>query len=770
LDAGDHLMGYLDPYVLPVDALITPLSGLPATYRKEINARTEDYAVTRPKSRLPSTVVDALTAALLERFRQPKTIVDAVVELSLAEGLDARAILDDAAQMVRRFADEGVLAPAGSPLADPIVAERSPGDRLGEIEVVEPVQVLVDVEVHRGRTADGTAVAVKLARRAARAGTLTALAHEVRVLNRLGGDGAPELVAHGDLNGRPWIATRWCEGVDAVIAAAALRGMDAEAAPGALLRLAEAVLAAYSRLHAHGVIHGDVHPRNLIVDGAGTVTVLDFGASVLDGDRAEKLASGRPGIDLYAEPEVAEAALAGAPFPAPTAAGEQYALGVLVFVLLVGDHPYGFTADPRELLRRVLYRPRSLDDRLSGMAGVERVIRRALQPRAEDRHASSAALLDAYRAAVSAQPFVGGRRAAGPGSRATGADRLMTAVLDRLAPKGARFDPPSAADPMVMHGLAGRAWALLRCAEARGDPELLAVADLWATEAAAAAADVRGKASLLHGGAGVQAVRVTVARARADRAEQAAGLAAFVEAASERSPGADVTHGTAGLLLGCCAVLRDAPPNERRLLAGLGAGLAKSLEVDGSARFGVAHGNAGRLLALLRWAEATGARPGERVAGRLDALAAAASGARRRQWILAGDGRSADHSLVASWCNGAAGLVHVWLAAYRVLGDDRWARLAEQAGTTIEHGPDTTSGDLCCGLAGQAYSLLCLYRASGEERWLESSRRLADGAAEVISRVRPDVRDSLYAGEPGVASLAADLSHPADARMPLIDP
>ncbi|WP_410792312.1 lanthionine synthetase LanC family protein [Kribbella sp. C-35] len=752
-------MGYLDPYVLPADALITPLSRLPATYREKIDAGAGDYAVTRPRSRLPSTVVDARTAALLERFRQPKTIVDAVLELSLTEGLDPRAILDDAAQMVRRFADEGVLAPADSPLAAPIVSELARGDRLGQIEVLEPVQVLVDVEVHRGRAADGTPVAVKLARRAADTNALTALAHEARVLDRLGGDVAPELVASGDLDGRPWIATRWCEGVDAATAAAALRGTDAT--PGALLRLVEAVLDAYCRLHAHGVVHGDVHPRNLVVDDAGIVTVLDFGTAVLDGACADGHAGSRPGVDLYAEPEVAEAALAGAPLPAPTIAGEQFALGVLASVLLVGDHPYGFTADPRELLRRIIDRPPSFDDRLSGIAGVEPVIRRALQRHPGDRHASTAALLDAFRAA---RPRADARPTSGPRSRSSGPDRLMTAVLDRLAPQRARFDPPSVADPMAMHGLAGRAWAILRCAESRGDPELLAVADLWATEAAAAAAD---KPSLLYGAAGVHVVRLAVARARADEAEQAAALAAFVDAASEPSVGADVTHGRAGLLLGCCTALRDAPPAERRLLAGLGARLADGLEADANAPYGVAHGIAGRLLALLRWAEVTGVPPGERVVERLDTLAGAVAGAtRRRQWAYAG----APHSLVASWCNGFAGLVHVWLAAYRVLGDDRWRHLAEQAGTSVEHGLDTMSGDLCCGLGGQAYALLALYRASGEARWLESSRRLAEGAAEVITRVRPDVRDSLFAGEPGVAALAADLAHPADARMPLVDP
>lgn len=761
-------MGYLDLYVLPADALIRPMSGLASAYREKIEAGADDYSVTRPRSRLPSTVVDARTAALLERFRQPKTIVDAVLELSVEEGLDPRAILDDAAQMVRRFADEGVLAPAGSPLAAPIVAELAPGDRLGQAEVLEPVQVLVDVEVHRGRAADGTPVAVKLARRAADASALAALAHEARVLDRLGGDVAPELIASGDLDGRPWIATRWCEGVDAATAAAALRGTDAETAPAALLRLAEAVLDAYCRLHAHGVVHGDVHPRNLVIDGGGNVTVLDFGSSVLDGVRADDHADRRPGVDIYAEPEVAAAALTGAPLPPPTAAGEQFSLGVLVFVLLAGDHPYGFTADPRELLGRILNRPRSFDDRLSGLAGVERVIGRALQPRPGDRHASTAALLDAFRAAVAAR--AGARPAGGMRARPTASDRLMAAVLDRLVPKDARFDLPSSVDPTVMHGLAGRAWAMLRYAESRGDPELLAVADVWATEAAAA--NIRGQASLLHGAAGVHAVRLAVARARADEEERAAATAAFVAAASEPSEGADVTHGRAGLLLGCCAVLQDAAPGERRLLAGLGARLADGLEEDSDAiPYGVAHGAAGRLLALLRWAEATGVSPRESVAERLDTLAGAFAGAgRRRQWALTGDGRSAGHSLVASWCNGAAGLVHLWLAAHRVFGDDRWVRLAEQAGTTVEHGPDLMSGDLCCGLGGQAYALLALYRAGGEARWLESSRRIAEGAAQVISRVRPDVRDSLYAGEPGVATLAADLAHPADARMPLVDP
>lgn len=746
-------MGYLDPYVLPEDTRITALSGLRSPGLEEIGAGADDFVVTRPWSRLPSSVVDARTAALLERFRQPTTIVDAVVELSAAERLDPRAILDDAARMVRRLVEEGVLAPAGSLLADPILAEVSPGDRLGGIEVVEPVQVFVDVEVHRGRTADGADVAIKLARAAARASAVAGLTHERRVLERLGGDVAPALVAYGDRDGRPWIATRWCAGIDVASAAATAQATDA------VLRLAEAVLEAYSRLHAHGVVHGDVHPRNVVVDEAGAVTILDLGASVLDGVRADDRGGGRAGVDLFAEPEVAEAALAGAPLPPPTPLGEQYAVGVLLFVLLVGDHPYGSTADPRELLRRVLDPPTSVEDRLSVTGGVGRVVRRALQARPEDRHASIADMLAAFRAALAAHPAGVGRVGSAAGS--TGPGRLTADVLDRLASKDARFEQPPTGDPMVMHGLAGRAWALLRCAEAREDPELLAVADLWATLAAAAADTSESKPSLLHGAAGVHAVRLAVARARCDPSDQHAAVAAFVDAASAPSAGADVTHGRAGLLLGCCAMLAAAQPEQRRPLTVLGARLADDLDAGVEVPYGVAHGAAGRLLALLRWVEVTRTAPHERLAARLDDLARTVAGAGRPQ---------RRHPLVASWCNGAAGLVHVWIAAHRVLGDDRWDRLARQAGTSVELVPNTPTGDLCCGLGGQAYALLALHRATGEARWLGSSRRLAEAAAHAVRRVHPDVRDSLYAGQPGVAALAADLAVPAEARMPLVDP
>lgn len=45
----------------------------------------DDYAVTRRGARSTSSVVDRLTARLLEQLRSPLTIVDAIIALSRAE-------------------------------------------------------------------------------------------------------------------------------------------------------------------------------------------------------------------------------------------------------------------------------------------------------------------------------------------------------------------------------------------------------------------------------------------------------------------------------------------------------------------------------------------------------------------------------------------------------------------------------------------------------------------------------------------------------------
>jgi serine/threonine-protein kinase len=80
--------------------------------------------------------------------------------------------------------------------------------------------------------------------------------------------------------------------------------------------------------HAHGLVHRDVKPQNLFLLEDGTVKVVDFGlAGRIDDD------SERVGTPHYMAPEVCEAG--NAEF-----ASDIYALGIVLYHLLVGQPPY----------------------------------------------------------------------------------------------------------------------------------------------------------------------------------------------------------------------------------------------------------------------------------------------------------------------------------------------------------------------------------------------------------------------------------------------
>jgi serine/threonine-protein kinase len=186
----------------------------------------------------------------------------------------------------------------------------------------------------------------------------------------------------------------------------------------------------------------------------------------------------------------------------------------------------------------------------------------------------------------------------------------------------------------------------------------------------------------------------------------------------------------------------------------------------------MAHGWAGVLYAILRWCDSTGSDPPPVVSDRLIQLAECAQPSGRGvswPWLDS----AAEHPAGASmpgWCNGAAGFVHLWTAAHRLLGEERFARLAELAAWEAWEHPSRVRS-LCCGLAGRAYSLLTLFRHTGEPVWLDRAWQLADRAARQTPRGGDaEFPDSLYKGEVGVAILAADLASPAEAFMPFFEP
>ncbi len=796
-------MTITDAMVLPPDLVLAPVGDLPTEALANVEHGSGDWAVARPRSRTLTRIVDADLAALLGRFREERTIVDAVIDFAHAAGRDPRETLEEALPALQRFIDSRWLVPAGSPEAASIEQTHATGDRVAGCEVVEAVQVLEDTELYQARQADGRLVALKLARPGAGPLVARLFRREASVLRRLGGEPSPELLDADEAGSAPWLAMEWCAGVPVTVAAAEHRRGAGGQARQALRALALRVLDAYRSLHERGVVHGDVHPRNLLADADGRIRIVDFGlARVVDGD-PELAAARRGGVAEYHEPELAAARLGRRRRPAATPAGVQCALAARLYHLFTGAAYLDFASEKTAMLRQVVEQgPLPFARRgAASWPDVERVLARALAKRPEDRYPSLAAMAADLAAAEPPREAPAPPPPAAPDVRAV-PDGLVDRALLQLRPEGRLFAEGPAGTPAasLTFGAAGCAWTLLRLACLRDDPALLAQADLWAARAAALAGrddafycpalDVTeatvGRVSPFHAVSGVHAVEALVAHARGDMVSMGGAIERFAAAADQPCENQDLTVGRSSVLV-ACALLFEAmagvPPttgfeDQRRdalrllgdrTLAEVWAWAAAQPTIAEAREMrytGIAHGWGGLCYAALLWCEAAGTPPPDGLPRRLDELAALAEPhGRGLRWPVRVQvpRRNGAPGYMASWCNGAPGLVHLWTAAGRRYRLEEHRRLAEGAAWNAWESHDV-AGSICCGFAGRAYALLDRYRHTGDAVWVERARQL--GARAAACTTDPAMPTSLYKGALGVALLAAELEAPETARLP----
>src|SRR5438270_5974398 len=103
----------------------------------------------------------------------------------------------------------------------------------------------------------------------------------------------------------------------------------------AALEAAAQVLEALAHAHAHGIVHRDVKPANvLLADGGGiSVKLFDFGLALMREEEGLTAAGDIPGTLAYISPE----RLRGEP---TGPAADVWAVGVLLWEALAGAHPF----------------------------------------------------------------------------------------------------------------------------------------------------------------------------------------------------------------------------------------------------------------------------------------------------------------------------------------------------------------------------------------------------------------------------------------------
>jgi serine/threonine protein kinase len=782
---------------MPVDVALTPISDFDPASLVGLEFAEGDWIVTRVASRSRSMIISADLAELFQSFRTPRTIFDVILQYARVHALDPQAVLDKSWPVLTRFLHANWLVPENSYLSRDLAPWYEPGCSLMGHTVEACIHVADDTQVYRARTPAGELCAVKVVDMTS-GPNVAALHQEGRILERVGGSPSPRYLGLGGDERRRFLVMEWCEGVE--VAQAVARTAGDSGSQRATRDLLVAVLSSYATLHARQVLHGDVHPGNLLVDADGKVRILDFGlARVLDDPASGRRRGGAP---EYFDPDYAAAARAGAPPPPATAESEQYALGVLCYRMATGRDYLRFSPAADDFYEQVEQAP-PLSFAENGVVpwpDLESALRRSLSKVASDRFASVAAMAVAVsRVSIDEQP-------ASPSASvtATRADRLIERISKLVDPNNDLFTlgPGTGPRATFMSGAAGIAYYLLRMAQLRGDPTPLAAADQWAERAATLAQEPRGvyddsvgvgrhvvgSVSPYHTRSGVELVRGLVAHARGDTRTLLEAARAYLDLVNRPNQGVDPTLGATSVLAGYSHLvrsLREVDDQEEvtgatlERLTGHANAVADHVAQqvvrqrrDGQdgpvTHTGAAHGWAGVLYTLMTWWDVANRDVDDGVVGRLNELASrGVRGGRGLRWPMRTNEEPS--SFMNSWCHGSPGHVYLWNAAHRALGDTAYRDIAVAAAfATFEgQGPNTT---LCCGQAGHVFALLNMYRHTQEEVWLRcASERLQSAVARNDAVSGGRWSHSLYRGQVGLALAALEIAYPDEARHPLFE-
>ena len=265
-----------------------------------------------------------------------------------------------------------------------------PGARFGDFAIDRALGVGGMSVVHLARDVrDDRLVALKVmsARLGDRPEIRERFIREAQAGSTLAHEAIVPIFDAGAIGGRPYLAMRLVEGGTL----ADLVGRP-QLTPARTLELLTPIADALDHAHRRGVIHRDVKPTNVLVDGDGSPYLADFGiAHLLDAGRVTTEFVGTP---AYTAPEQVRGEQL-------TGACDQYALACVLFECLTGRLPF---PDPTVvgLMQAHLAQPPPPASSFAPALGpaIDAVLARALAKQPAERYPSCSAFVTAAHTAL----------------------------------------------------------------------------------------------------------------------------------------------------------------------------------------------------------------------------------------------------------------------------------------------------------------------------------------------------------------------------------
>lgn len=228
----------------------------------------------------------------------------------------------------------------------------------------------------------GAFAAVKLASPGSEIARET-LAHEAKLLSRIQHPHIVQVIDYGQTEcGHDFMLMEYVSGVELHAFIESSGPMPLERA----LPILRQVSSAIDHLHAHGIVHSDIKPANVLFDPCAFdfAKVIDFGVAFFEETRG----SGRPacGTPAYMAPEQTPGSACGRTV-------DVFGLAALAFELVTG-RLIGAYATRHDALQAALDLMPSLEQR-SGLHGFHTVLERALDERPNARFHEARAFVNA---------------------------------------------------------------------------------------------------------------------------------------------------------------------------------------------------------------------------------------------------------------------------------------------------------------------------------------------------------------------------------------